>query len=218
MKCIVPTIFALGATLVMAEAAPRTKPLELKEVLRVAATIDQLLEKDLKARKLDWVVLRPSLVMAANSYGGTATLWHLARFPLCLPVVGRGDQVFQPVMIDDLCRVVLNALTRPQMKRVTLDVVGPEVLEVRDIVKKLRAWFGKKPAPLLSVPLWLARTNAGLADALGVGPMRTTALQHLLYGNIGGRDALPRMKKLAGCAPETLDAFLARTRPEIRGR
>ena len=49
MKHIVATLLALGSAVLLTEAAPRTKTLELQEVLRVASTIDQLLEKDLKA-------------------------------------------------------------------------------------------------------------------------------------------------------------------------
>ena len=52
MKCVTGIILALGSLSLMAAAAPRIKPLELSEVLRVAEAIDQLLEKDLKARKL----------------------------------------------------------------------------------------------------------------------------------------------------------------------
>ena len=55
MNRIVPTIFALGlgvASLPLAGAAPPKQPLELEEVQRVAAKIDELLANDLKERKL----------------------------------------------------------------------------------------------------------------------------------------------------------------------
>ncbi len=41
------TVLAAGSAI----AAPRTKPLELQEVLRVAEKIDALLEEDLQVRK-----------------------------------------------------------------------------------------------------------------------------------------------------------------------
>ncbi|MCH8348013.1 MAG: NAD(P)H-binding protein [Proteobacteria bacterium] len=174
-------------------------------------------EDDLRSRKLKWVVLRPSLVMAANAYGGTALLRKLASLPV-IPLVGKGDQKFQLVMMDDLTKVVLNSLIRPKMNKVTLEVVGPEVFEVKDILIKLRAWSGKKPAPAISIPVGLVKMTSRLTDLFSLGPMRTTALKHMIYGNVGKQDALQRMRHLAGCKPGTFDDFLKANQPDNSGR
>ncbi len=68
MKCITGIILALGSLSLMAAAAPRTKPLELGEVLRVAEAIDQLLEKDLKAHKLQPLPIVPEDVFVRRAY------------------------------------------------------------------------------------------------------------------------------------------------------
>jgi len=174
-------------------------------------------DDDLRGRNLDWVVLRPSLVMAANAYGGTELLRKLASLPV-VPLVGKGDQKFQLVMMDDLITVVLNSLTCSQMNRVTLDVVGPEVLEVKDILVKLRAWLGKKPAPQFRIPLGLVKASSRIADVFGLGAMRSTALKHMIYGNVGKANALQMMQQLAGCKPGSFDAFLNTNPPDNSGR
>ncbi len=52
MKRYFPATLALVVAIGSADAAPRTKPLALSEVLRVAGKIDDLLEKDLNSKKL----------------------------------------------------------------------------------------------------------------------------------------------------------------------
>ncbi|MEE2624017.1 MAG: DUF1549 domain-containing protein, partial [Verrucomicrobiota bacterium] len=84
MKCTAGTILALGSIALVAGAAPRTKPMELQEVLRVASTIDQLLEKDLKARKLQPLPTIPDELFVRRAFlnivGRIPTAMETSRF------------------------------------------------------------------------------------------------------------------------------------------
>ncbi|MBI24360.1 MAG: hypothetical protein CMN05_12365 [Roseibacillus sp.] len=84
MKCTAVTILVLGSIALVAGAAPRTKPMELQEVLRVASAIDQLLEKDLKARKLQPLPIVPEDVFVRRAYlnivGRIPTAMEASRF------------------------------------------------------------------------------------------------------------------------------------------
>ncbi|WP_417488241.1 NAD(P)H-binding protein, partial [Maricaulis sp.] len=57
-------------------------------------------EAALRACNLDWLILRPSLVVARNVYGGTALVRSLCGIPFVTPVVG-GEQMFRPIGMDD---------------------------------------------------------------------------------------------------------------------
>jgi uncharacterized protein YbjT (DUF2867 family) len=133
---------------------------------------------------LDWVILRPSLVYGEGAYGGTALFRALAALPGAIAVIGKGDQVFQPIHIDDLTAAVLKVLDRPEMKRVTIDPVGPETLTLRQILVDLRRWLGFARAPVLEIPERLVRLVARFGDVIG-GPINTTALRQLAFGNAG---------------------------------
>ena len=82
----------------------------------------------LRGLDLDWVVLRPSLVYGEGSHGGTSLLRALAALPFAVPLVGRGDQVFQPIHMDDLTAAIVRLVETPEINRVTLDPVGPDRL------------------------------------------------------------------------------------------
>lgn len=139
----------------------------------------------LRGLDLDWVVLRPSLIYGEGAYGGTAMLRALAVFPFVTPLVGRGGQAFRPLHVEDLARTVLVCLTRPDLARRTLEPVGPKIETVKDILAQYRAWLGRAPARPLYIPLGIIRLLCRLGDLLGRGPLTTTSLKQIEYGNVG---------------------------------
>ncbi|MEX0645512.1 MAG: NAD(P)H-binding protein, partial [Parvularculaceae bacterium] len=62
-----------------------------------------------KASSLDWVIVRPGLVIGRGAYGGTALLRMLAGFPLMTPLVHASARM-QTVSIDDVTAAVGAAL------------------------------------------------------------------------------------------------------------
>ncbi len=138
----------------------------------------------LRALDLDWVVLRPSLVYGPGSHGGTSTLRGLAGLPWLLPLIGDGGQPFQPIHVDDLAATVARCLTDPALARRTLDPVGPETLTLRQILEATRAWLDLPPARPVRIPTGVVRLIARAGDAVGRGPITTTALRQLDYGNV----------------------------------
>jgi uncharacterized protein YbjT (DUF2867 family) len=159
----------------------------------------------LRTLDLDWIVLRPSLIYAAGSYGGTSLLRALAATPWRIPVVGDGGQLFQPIHVDDLTRTILVCLDSPSLVRRTLDPVGPETLSLAQILRLLRAWMGFPAAPLLRVPLTLVRLACRVGDVVGAGPLRTTSLKQIEFGNVGDPAGF---SAAVGFVPRAMDAAL----------
>ena len=138
----------------------------------------------LASTDLDWIVLRPSLVYAEGAFGGTALFRALSVLPFFVPVIGRGDQLFQPIHVDDLAGAILRLLDRPAIRRVVIDPVGPDTVTMRQVLVDLRRWLGAPPAAIVEIPLPLVRFVARLGDLLG-GPINGTALRQLEFGNAG---------------------------------
>ncbi len=145
-------------------------------------------EELIAASSLDWVVLRPSLIVAREVYGGTALMRGLAGFPLAIPVVD-GDARFRPVSLGDLATVVAAMLRPGAPSRAITDVAGPEELPLRELLVAWRGWLGLPPAPVIDVPRWMAWpvVKAGdLAAWLGwSSSLRTTSLAQMRYGAAG---------------------------------
>lgn len=167
-------------------------------------------ERMIQVSELDWVILRPSLVLARASYGGTTMLRGLAAFPGFVPVLG-GDQMFRPVAMADLCDAVLKLADAPAASRRVLDVGGPEVVSQRNLLIALRGWLGLPQAPVMSVPAWLAWPAVKIGDALGAlgwaSSFRTTSVRQMAYGAAGG--APDSLTAATGIKPRTLDQLLS---------
>lgn len=134
---------------------------------------------------LDWLILRPGLVLAPVAFGGSALLRALAAFPLAIPAI-HADRVVQVVGVDSVAEAVALALRPGAPSRLAIDLVAEEATTLGDILRALRGWLGLAPAPLVAVPGWLVRAGAGLADAVAClgwrSPMRGTAVAQLAAG------------------------------------
>ena len=156
---------------------------------------------------LDWIVLRPSLVYAEGAYGGTALLRAIAAIPYVLPLVGKGEQLFQPIHVDDLAAAVCKILDNPSINRAVIEPAGPDSVTFRQILIDLRKWLGVKPGRQIEIPVGLINIFAKLGNVTG-GTVNTTALRQLLHGNAGAPD---KFIDTVGIMPRRWnDALLAR--------
>ncbi len=163
----------------------------------------------LKTLALDWVIVRPGLVLAPAVYGGSALLRGLAAFPLCLPLVG-ADARIQIVDVDDLAETVARAVAPAAPAKVAWDVAHPQVHTLADIACAVRAWLGFRPRRVVRLPRAIAAVVTTLGDAAGWlgwrSPMRSTGLAQLEAGVVG--DPRPWMAA-TGIEPRSLDGSLA---------
>lgn len=167
---------------------------------------------------LDWVVLRPGLVLGPVAYGGSALLRGLAAFPAFIPAVHAGA-VTQIVATDDLARIVCAMVEPDAPRRVILEVGAAEETSLADILRGLRAWLGLPPAPVIDLPPALARLTAIGADALAWlgwrSPLRSTTLGQLAHGVRTAPS--PDLRDL-GLQPASLQAFLHRHPAGVQDR
>lgn len=141
-------------------------------------------ERLFAASGLEWLVLRPSLVVARGVFGGTGLMRALAAFPLFIPAPG-GNQRFRPVAVQDLCEAVVAGLGRDAPVRLCLDVAGPQSLTLGEILVLYRGWLGLRPAPVLSLPALLTAPAIALGDLAGwmgwPSPLRSTSIRQMSH-------------------------------------
>lgn len=172
-------------------------------------------EKLLQNGSLDWTILRPSLVVAKGSYGGTSLLRGLAGFPFFIPLAGHGDFPFSPIHAQDLARTVRIVCEEENFIHRSLEPVGPESISLRDLLVRYRTWLGFAPAPFLSVPMTLMRLLAWIGDRTGGGPMSSNTLAQLVAGNSG--DPRTFISQI-GFTPRLLAAAMTAEPAEVQDR
>ena len=133
------------------------------------------------AKEASAMILRPGLVLADTSYGGSSLLRALSALPFRRPVVGDGQQEFNPIHAADLTQVVGELLSAP-LDSTPRAIGGPEVASQDTLGATYRRWLGLAPAKPLRLPVPLALALGRMGDALRLGPISQTAVRQLQAG------------------------------------
>jgi uncharacterized protein YbjT (DUF2867 family) len=174
-------------------------------------------EEALRAKDLDWVILRPSVVVGRAAYGGSALFRGLASLPVLVKMPDTGP--LQVVQLDDLVSTIVFFLAPEAPSRVALDVAGRERLELSEVVLAYRRWLRFRDPWRLSAPRWMASLLYGLGDiAAAFGwrpPVRSTAQKEFVRGAVG--DPQPWIAA-TGIEPTSLAAALASEPASVQER
>jgi uncharacterized protein YbjT (DUF2867 family) len=152
-------------------------------------------------------ILRPGLVVADTSYGGSSLLRALAAMPFAVPVVGSGEEPVNPIHAEDLAAIVADCLASPPPRDRAWEVGGPETVTQAGYLALLRRWLGLRPAPFLHLPRPLARAAGRLGDALRMGPVSATFIAMLDSGTVAR--ATPLLDHVAA-RPAPVSRFVLR--------
>jgi uncharacterized protein YbjT (DUF2867 family) len=174
-------------------------------------------EEALMVTRLDWVVLRPSVVVGRAAYGGTGLLRGLAALPITIEFPDAGP--LQVVQLDELVATIV-ALSRPGAPaRIALDVAGPERLPFAVVVDTFRQWLRMPPAPRWRMPRFVAALGYKLGDFARVlgwrSPVGSVARRELVRGAVGDPAA---WREIMGAQPTPLAAALAREPASVQER
>jgi uncharacterized protein YbjT (DUF2867 family) len=143
---------------------------------------------------LDWVILRPSVVIGRAAYGGSALMRGLAAAPI-VPIMPETGPL-QIVHLDDVVDAVMFFLRPDAPVRRAFDVVGPRTWTLDETVTLLRRWLRWPPARKFHPPASLAPLVYKLGDAISLlgwrPPARTTARREIERGATGDPGPLAR--------------------------
>jgi NADH dehydrogenase len=127
---------------------------------------------------MSYAILRPTVLFGAEDILINNIAFLLRRFPIFF-IAGPGTYRLQPVYVDDLAELVVQAVYRAD--NTLSDAVGPETLTFRELVGLIGVSIGR-PRPLLSVPPGLLLLAARLLSLL-LGDVLLT--RHELEGLMG---------------------------------
>ncbi len=165
-------------------------------------------DEALMARDLDWVILRPSVVVGRQAYGGSALFRGLAAFPILARTPDAGP--LDIVQLDDVVETVVRLLGPEAPSRIALELAGPERLTFEQVVAAYRAWLGRRPARIVDAPGFIMGGAYRLGDFVAkLGwrpPIRTTARKEIVRGAVGDPGEWIRA---TGIEPRSLSQALA---------
>ncbi len=130
----------------------------------------------------NWAILRPGGVYGPGDEVMSLLLQMHRTLPV-IPIVGLGDQPFQPLFYVDAGEALAVAAERDDLQGV-FEIAGDDVTTTAEIFEMLSDITGRRPAAV-HTPEVLARLATGAAEALGMPfPLDEAKIKMLLEGNI----------------------------------
>lgn len=165
-------------------------------------------EDAVRDSRLDWVVLRPSLLFGRgdgffNLVKTTLRWWS----PGVVVIPGRGDARFQPLSVDDLAIAIEQSLTAADRSGSVYELGGPAWMTYREIVDAVMAATRMRRLKV-SMPIPLISALTAITDrVLPIFPV-----SHDQVGSLGRPNAtdLDAFERAFGLHPRPLDlSYLA---------
>ncbi len=158
--------------------------------------------------------LRAGMVVGEGSAS-----YDLMRTAARLPVIVAPDWLnnrVQPISLDDaLHYLIASADLDPQVSR-WFDIAGPDILRYRDLLQAYAEASGRRPRPILTVPILMPRTAALWAGILAPrpAPLVSALLESLQHDMIATEADL---EDLVGAPPGGATSFRDAVVGSLRG-
>jgi nucleoside-diphosphate-sugar epimerase len=130
-----------------------------------------------------WIILRPGNVYGPGDEIVSRILTMVRTLPL-VPVMGSGDDKFQPLWVEDLAAALGECAHRTDLHGRVLEIAGEDKTSLNDLIDRLSEITGRYPARV-SIPSFLASAGVTIAGLLGARlPVNESQLTMLGEGNV----------------------------------
>ena len=126
-------------------------------------------------------ILRPSVVYSVDDNFTTNFMTLLSRLPL-FPLYYNGDTKFTPIHCSDLTDTIYHIISKNMYSKI-IECVGPEVISLKDILKRLLKLINKNRL-LIPLPFFAAKISAKLFQLFPKPLLTVDQLILLKYDNI----------------------------------
>jgi NADH dehydrogenase len=148
-------------------------------------------ESYLQHSGLEWVIVRPTWVFGPDDISLNRFLGLGKMLPF-IPMFGSGEQDMQPVFVDDVGRVVAGAALSPEAANTVLELGGPEVMSMNDVVKTALDVQGKKKG-LLHQPVVIGKLIGALPNIPPLPALTADAIDFITEPAVADNAALDRV-------------------------
>lgn len=118
-----------------------------------------------KNSDLDWTVLRPSVIFGEGGQFLNFTESLLTPFVTALP--GGGRNKFQPIYVEDIGDLFVEAVENDEHIHETYNLGGPNIHSMKDIAEMIEISKGRK-LKILSIPMPFFKIGMRVSENLGL--------------------------------------------------
>lgn len=156
-----------------------------------------------------YIILRPGAVYGPGDEH-LSVLLRLVRTLPVVPVIGDGEQQFQPAWHEDIAEAIAMSVERDDLFGRTLELAGVETTSQRQLMALMREVTGRSPA-IAPVPELFASLGIRIAEMAGVDiGFNESQFRMLVEGNVIRGDAVNALTQIFHVDPTPLRAGIAR--------
>ena len=137
------------------------------------------------------VIVRPTWVYGPEDVALNRFVGFARRLPF-VPSFGSGQQMMQPIFIDDLGRILADAVEKPGADNQTFEAGGPDRLSMDDVVRIALELAGKK-RPILHQPAAIGKLMATFLQVLPGPPLTPDSIDFITNEAVADNAALERV-------------------------
>ena len=165
-------------------------------------------ETAVRASGIPYTIVRPTWVYGPDDVALNRFIGFAKRLPF-VPLTGSGQQQLAPVFVDDIARLVADALVAEGARDQIFEIGGPDVLTMRDVIHTALRVAGMR-RPLLPAPALLLKLAAWPLRVLPRPPLTPDAVDFVNQpATVDTAPLLARMPRRLTPLAEGLDTYLA---------
>ncbi len=170
-------------------------------------------EEILLSSGLEVTILRPTIVLGKGSKALSSLIHQVRTFPGFIPLVGRGNSLRQPILVDDLVSLSLQILWNEKSYGQAYNLGGADSIPFKDLVKAIKKELGIQKV-LLPVPPFLVKAGAFLLEQFSPRPAFT--VENVRNASIHEQVDIQKAQQELGFSPTPLAEALERVLREYR--
>jgi uncharacterized protein YbjT (DUF2867 family) len=156
----------------------------------------------------EWLICRPGNVYGPGDQVISLLLKMVRTLPV-IPMIGGGDQLFQPLAARDLAAALALAVEWDEPTRQVLELAGSERVSMNELLDVLELITDRRPRRV-PIPETVALAGASLAELVGMEvPINSDQIVMLLEENIIPPERVNALPEVFGITPVLLSEGLA---------
>jgi nucleoside-diphosphate-sugar epimerase len=154
-----------------------------------------------------WIILRPGNVYGPGDDVISLLLTMVRTLPV-IPVIGTGEDLFQPIWVQDLSAAIIKCVDRTDLHGRVLELAGEEKTSLNDLLDRMGEITGRTPTRI-PIPPFLASAGATIASLVGAKlPINENQLTMLSEGNVIRTPGANALTAVFHITPTPLDSGL----------
>ena len=168
-------------------ADARTGP---SHYLRSKGEAEDIVRRDCGSA-IDYTIFRPSVIFGPGDSFINRFAQLLGMLPLIFPLA-RASARFAPVYVGDVVEALMRCLHGGAASRSSLELCGPEIFTLREIVSFTARTLGLKRS-IVALPDFIGRTQAFIFDFVPGKPFSSDNFRSLTVDSICSEDGFARL-------------------------